>query len=87
MLASHLVHRFGDFIYGIRMVLCLLLFLSLLVLTFKHIIHDMPETTVSFQERFSQRTKKNNSQHMRTLFEFSSVRAMTLFIMLYSAPS
>lgn len=70
------------------MVLCLFLFLSLQVLTFKHIIHDTPESIASFPRTcFSQRTKKNNSQYMRTLFEFSSVRAMTLFIMLYSAPS
>lgn len=53
MLASDVVYRFGDFIYGIRMVLCLFLFLSLQVLTFKHIIHDTPETIASFQEHVS----------------------------------
>lgn len=53
MLASHLVHRFGDFIYGIRMVLYLFLVLSLQVLTFKHIIHNPPETIASFQEHDS----------------------------------
>lgn len=68
MLASHLVHRFGDFIHGIRMVLYLLLFLSLLVLTFKHIIHNMPETIVFFQEHVSVKGQRKIIHNTQGLF-------------------
>lgn len=88
MLASHLVYRFGDFIYGIRNGV-IVLFLSLQVLTLKRIIHNTPETIASFQGYVSVKEgrKDHNSQHMSTLSEFSSVKDMTSFIMHYSAPS
>lgn len=48
MLASLLVYRFGNFIYGIRNGV-ILIFLSLQVLTLKRIVHNTPETIASFQ--------------------------------------
>ncbi|KAM9616447.1 uncharacterized protein ACIBXB_020606 [Morphnus guianensis] len=59
------------------------------VLTLKHISHNTPETNASFQGYVSVKggSKDHNSQHMSSLSEFSSVKAMTSFIMHYSAPS